>query len=219
VGAPGPALQAAAAIEGNVQRLLVRESTFVATAAERAGHLPELAALVTSSLGEPAFRDALASEPWWKDFRLYGCVALVGDGVKVAWLPPSGMTPAELARALGPDAAHPAGGARVVLRPEGIVLGALAPIEGVKGARVMLAEALDRRKVAVLAARANVVMMLSDGRKDLGASVPDTIVPLVETLVGKESSHVLIERHLGQVAVAVPWVDGLWLWVVTGWTP
>lgn len=215
---PGPVPPVAAEIEANVRRLLERESTILAAAAERAGQVPGLAALLTSSLDGAAFQDALSSEPWWKEFRAYGCAVLVGDDVKAVWqLPGTGLPPAALARTVG--AISP--GARVVSGPDGIVLGAMAPITGTKGvtARVLLVQAIDRRKVALMAARANIVMMLSDGQKDLGASLPDDSVPLVEGLVGRESSHVQVERHLQQLAVAVPWVPGLWLWVVTGWQP
>jgi len=205
-------------MEANVRRMLDRESTTLATAAEQAGRIPELAALLTSSLDGAAFQDALSNEPWWKNLRRYGCAVLVGDDVKAVWqLPGSGLPPLALARAVGAPAAGAGPGARVVSGPEGAVLGALAPIAGSNGARLLLAEALDRRTVAMLAARANVVMMLSDGRKDLGASVPDATVPLLEGLVGRESSHVQVERRLQQLAVAVPWAPGLWLWVVTGW--
>ena len=217
-GPPGwvPAAREAAAaeqIEANVQRLLAREATELGAMAERAGRLPELAALVTSSIDGAAFQDALSSEPWWKRFRGYGCAVLVGDEVKAVWqLPGSGLPPGELVRAVS---AGPAVPARVVSGPNAAVLGAMAPIAGVKDARVLLADLLDRRKVALLAARANVVLMLTDGRKDLGASVPDDIVPQLEGLVGHEASHVMVERHLSQLAVAVPWTSGLWLWVIT----
>jgi len=211
--AAGRAPAAADEIEANVGRLLQRLSAELAGTAEQAGRLPGLAALVTSSLDGAAFQDALSSEPWWKRYRGYGCAVIVGDEVKAVWqLPGSGLAPAELVRAVS---AAPPAPARVVLGPNAAVLGAMAPIAGVKDARVLLVDALDRRKIAVLAARANVVLMLSDGRKDLGASVPDAIVPQLEGLLGHEANHVMVERHLSQMAVAVPWTSGLWLWVIT----
>jgi hypothetical protein len=223
-GPPGwspivPVPGVAAEIESTTQRLLAAEASAVTAAAQRAGRVPGLAALLASSLDGAAFQDALASEPWWKDFRSYGCAVFVGDEVKGVWqLPGTGLTPVALARAIGGD---PAGSApaRLVAGPSGFALGAAAPIANVKDARVLLVEGVDRQKVAALAARANVVMMLSDGKQDLGASLPDSAVSLVEPLVGRESSHVLVERHLRQLAVAVPWTTGLWLWVATGWEP
>jgi len=222
VAAPVAAQPVVAEIEANTRRLVERESTVLAAAAARAGQVPGLGALLTSSLDGAAFQDALASEPWWKEFRGYGCTVLVGDAVKAVWqLPGSGLPPAELARAVSATPSGAAPNARVIMGPNAVVLAAMAPIAGAKDARVLLAEALDRRKVALLAARANTVLMLSDGRKDLGASLPDSAVPLVEGLIGLESGHALIERRLQQLAVAVPWPDtsGLWLWVVTGWQP
>lgn len=222
VVAPAQAAATAGEVEGNARRLIEREGTVLVAAAERAGRVPGLATLLTASLDGAAFQDALASEPWWKEFRGYGCAVLIGDGVKAVWqLPGSGLSPAELASAVASRAADAPTGARVVSGPNGVVLAAMAPIVGAKDARLVLAEALDRRKVALLAARANAVLMLSDGRKDLGASVPDDSVPLVESLIGMEPSHALVERHLQQLAVAVPWsgASGLWLWVITGWQP
>jgi hypothetical protein len=218
VAAPVPAPRAAEEIAANVQRLIVREGEVVSAAAARAGRLPNLAALITSSIDGAAFQDALSNEAWWKEFRGYGSAVLVGDEVKVVWhLPSSGLPAVELARKL--EASPPSAGAQVVAGPTGFVLGAVAPIDGVKGARVLLAEALDRQHVAVLAARANSVMMLSDGKRDLGASVPDPILPQLEGLVGHEPSRVMVEKHLSQLAVAVPWTSALWLWVITGSEP
>ena len=216
VAGPVPAPAAVAPIEANVGRLLARESSVLAAAAERAGRVAELATLLASSLDGPAFQDALSTEPWWKEFRAYGCAVLIGGEVKAVFqLPGSGLPPGELARAVGAPAVAGSPAARVVVGPSAPVLGAMAPLAGVKDGRVLLAEALDRRRIALLAARANVVLMLSDGTKDLGASLPDDSVPLLDGLVGHESSHVMIERHLSQLAVAVPWTSGLWLWVIT----
>ena len=217
VAPPGPVPAVAGEVEASARRILDRESGKVVSAAETAGRIPELAALLASSLDGAAFQETLAAAAWWGPFRGYGCAVLVGDDVKAVWqLPGSGLSPADLVRAVSAPSTGASPGARVVSGPNGYVLGALAPIAGAKGARLLLAEALDRRRVALLAARANAVMMLSDGRKNLGASVPDDSVPLLEGLVGRESSHVQVERHLQQVAVAVPWAPGLWLWIVTG---
>ena len=212
---PQGAMPAAAAqLEANVRRLLDHESAALAAAADRAGRVPGLAALLTSSIDGAAFQEALSNEPWWKEFRGYGCAVFMGDEVKAVWqLPDSGLSPADLARSAGAGASP---GARVVSGTDGAVLGAMAPIADAKGARLLLAAALDRRKVALMAARANVVLMLSDGHKDLGASLPDDSVPLVEGLVGKEGRPVQVERNLRQLAVAVTWAPGLWLWVVSG---
>jgi len=216
VAAPLPSPGAAALIDANVGRLLARESSVLAAAAERAGRVTELATLLTASLDGAAFQEALSTEPWWKDFRGYGCAVLVGEQVKgVYQLPGSGLPPGELARAVGTTAVAGSPAAHVVVGPSAPVLGALAPVAGVKDGRLLLVEALDRRRIALLAARANVVLMLSDGSKNLGASLPDDAVPLLDGLVGHESSHVMIERHLSQLAVAVPWTSGLWLWVIT----
>jgi len=218
-GAPVPLPAVATELEGNVQRLLARESSVLGAAAVQAGRVPNLAGLLTSSIDGAAFQDALSTEPWWKDFRAFGCAVLLGDEIRAVWqLPGSGLPPGELARAVG-AARPPPGSAKLVSGPNGIVLGALAPIAGVKDGRVLLVEAVNRLQVARLAARANIVLLLSDGKKDLGASVPDTLVPDLEGLVSKEGSHVLVERGLGRLAVAVPWADGLWLWAITGWQP
>jgi len=218
--APVPLPAVATELEGNVGRLLAREASVLGAASSRAGRVPNLAGLLASSIDGAGFQDALSTEPWWKDFRSYGCAVLAGDEVRAVWqLPGSGLPPAELARAVGAAPSPSAGAARLVTGPNGIVLGALAPIDGVKDGRVLLVEAVDRMQVARLAARANTVMLLSDGKRDLGASVPDPLVPELDGLVGKEGSHVVVERGLGRLAVAVPWSDRLWLWAVVGWEP
>lgn len=218
VAGPVPAPTVVAEVEASARRLLERDATVLAAAAGRAGRVPGFAALLTSSLDGAAFQDALANEPWWKEFRSYGCAVVVGDDVKAVWhLPGSGLPPLELVRKA--EAAPGSAGARVIAGPNGFVLGASASIDGVKGARLLLTEGLDRQHVATLAARANAVMMLSDGQRDLGASLPDALVPQLEGLVGHEASHVMVERHISQLAVAVPWTSGLWLWVVNPWQP
>ena len=69
-----------------------------------------------------------------------------------------------------------------------------------------------------LAARANTVLVLSNGRQLVGVSVPDNTIPEIGLLPGREQTRILVDRRHARLAAAVPWSDALWLWGVTGWS-
>jgi len=218
--APVPAPALAGELETNVRRLLEYEENELAATAERAGRVPELASALASGIDGAAIQERLSSAAWWSSFRAFGCAVLMGDELKAARaMPAIGFSPAEIARAVHPNGTSATAGAGLVAGPAGTVTAAVAEIAGAPKGRVVLVRLVDRQMVARLAMRANIILMLTDGQRDLGTSLPDGMMPEVQRLIGHESDHVLVDRKLKRLAVAVSWTKGLWLWAVSGWDP
>jgi DNA-binding transcriptional regulator YdaS (Cro superfamily) len=216
--AVGEAVAIGSQLDATIRRILDDEAGRLADTAGRAAKVPHIANAITGRVDEETFQDLLANELWWSEFRSFGCAVLVGDQLKVAWhLPVPNSAAVALVKAVRPGAG---GGARAALVSDaaGNVLGAVATIEGVGQGRLLLARPVDRALVTDLASRANTVLMLSDGKHLLGISVPENTIPEIGLLVGREESHVLVDRRHGRLAAAVPWSRSLWLWGVTGWT-
>jgi serine/threonine protein kinase len=206
-------------LESVMRRLLAAEAGELAERAGRAGKVPNLANAVVGRVDDTTFQDLLANEIWWSDFRAFGCVVLVRDEVKVAWhLPALGISAADLGKTMQPEGTNRAPHSGLVSGTEGTMLAAVATVDGLPDGRVILVLPVDRAMVARLASRANIVLLLSDGTKMLATSVPENTLPEIERLVGKEDSHVLIDKQHDLLATAVLWTKGLWLWGVTGWT-
>jgi len=190
----------------------------MAETAARAAKTQNLPNAILGRVDEATFQDLLANEIWWADFRGYGCAVIVGGKVRVTWHLPGGSAGAvALADAARAGAANATGTAKLVTGPAGPLMAAVASIDGVDGGRLLLARPVDRALVTELGTRSNTILVLSDGQKLLGASVPENTLPELGLLIGKESMRVLLDKKHGRLAAAMPWSSALWLWGVTGW--
>jgi hypothetical protein len=201
-----------------VRHLAEEETGRLTETIGRAAQVEHIANALTGRVDEATFQDLLANEAWWGDFRSFGTAVLVGDEAMVTWkLPATAGTPAALARAVSKPGEKGAQ-AGWIIGANGALLAAVAPIEGVKDGRLLLVRALDRAFLTDLATRANAVLLLSDGHTILDVSVPENTLPEIALLVGKESSHVLVDKAHRRLAAVVSWSPTLWIWAVTGWT-
>jgi len=231
--AEGDAVAVGAQLDRTVRRVIEEETARFSDMAARAGKVPQLANAITGRVDEETFQDLLANELWWADFRAFGCAVQVERDVRVAWrlpTPPAGASrpaskaaisaaiPAIIAATGGVPADRGPRAALVSDTTVGSALAAVAAVDGVPGGRIVLTRAVDRALVADLAARANTVLVLSNGQQLLGVSVPDNTIPEIGLLPGQEASRVLVDRRHARLAAAVPWSRTLWLWGVTGWS-
>ncbi|HEY4183434.1 MAG TPA: serine/threonine-protein kinase [Polyangia bacterium] len=210
----------AADLETVVRRLITAETNQLTASATRAGKVQNITNAVLGRVDDATFQDLLANEIWWSDFRAYGCVVLEHGQVKVAWhLPTLDLSPSELTRTLRPDASDTTARTAVVAGSAGPLLASIASVDGLKDGSIILVRPIDRTLVAQMASRANIVLLLSDGKTMLSTSIPENTIPDLERVVGREESHVLVDKRNERLAVAVSWTKGLWLWGLTGWAP
>gem|GEM_PF-1106463 len=202
-----------------VRRLVDEETNHLADTAGRAAQVPPVANALIGRVDEATFQDLLANEVWWADFRAFGVAVLIDDEVKVTWhLPATAGAPQALVKAVSAGIEAPGRAALIPGTGGGPILAAVAPIQGVKGGRLLLVSPLNRAFLTELGTRANAVLLLSDGRRVLDVSVPENTLPELNLLVGHEANAVQLDKRHRRLAAVTAWSPTLWIWAVTGWT-
>jgi len=214
---PGDAAPTAqAALVKNALTALVEEERGKAKdAVVRAAQIPELSNALLGRVDEATFQDLLDTEIWWTEMRAFGAAIVGPQGVTLrSHLPPE-VEAAALPTTLPVAAGDPNARAGWLATSTGAVIAAAAPLGRVAGSWLVLTRTVDRALVTQLGTRANLVLLLSDGKQPLALSVPEATVPEIGAIVGHESEGVLVDGHRKRLAVAVPLAGPLWLWGMT----
>jgi hypothetical protein len=188
----------------------------IETTAMSAAQLPQIRGQI-ATFDAPTLNDGFRSEAWWapfrNDFSVYG-VANESTMLDVV----EGMDPGDLdAAPLIRDArAHRIASGLIIAGPKKWPYAAGAAVIDVPGravpAVIFLAQAVDQKFAADLAARASGAVVVSDGRSALLAAGKEAEQSFLKTAVGMEQAEIVEGEDGTWAAASSPLLPGVTLW-------
>jgi hypothetical protein len=158
--------------------------------------------------------DVFAGEAWWEPYRglltaisYEGTTITYSNGTSVQSLPIAEVigsaraTKGQVSRFVG------ANGQAYVIAATPMMFG-----PGLEPAIVVLGRSLDRANLDAIARRANAPLLLTDGKRELGAGGSEGDVKLLASGIGREAEGSITLQDTAWGAATVEIATGLWLW-------
>ncbi|HEY0705306.1 MAG TPA: serine/threonine-protein kinase, partial [Polyangia bacterium] len=158
--------------------------------------------------------DVFAGEAWWEPYR--GLLTAISyEGTNIAFSIGPNVQSLPLAEVIGAARAAKAQVSRFVAAGGRAYVIAATPMmfgPGLEPAIVVLGRPLDRANLDAVARRANAPLLLTDGKRELGAGGPEGDVKLLASGIGREAEGRITLQDTAWGAAAVEIATGLWLW-------
>ncbi|HEY0715655.1 MAG TPA: serine/threonine-protein kinase [Polyangia bacterium] len=157
--------------------------------------------------------DVFAGEAWWEPYRgLLTAISYEGTNIAYSNGTVQSLPIAEViasARAAKSQVSRfvAASGRAYVIAATPMLFG-----PGLEPAIVVLGRALDRTNLDSISRRANAPLLLTDGKRELGAGGPEGDVKLLASGIGREAEGRITLQDTAWGAAAVEIATGLWLW-------